>query len=38
MFVQREHSDALASTQQPDFADSLQQLEQILLQFSTDSL
>jgi len=37
VFRQREHSDALTGVQRPDFADSLQELEQVLLQFSTDA-
>jgi len=36
MYVQREHSDALASMQLPDLAASLEELEQNLLQFSSD--
>lgn len=36
--IRREHSDGLASVRLPDFADSLQELEQILLQFSSDSV
>jgi len=36
VFLQREHLDALASMQLPDLADSVQELEQNLLQFSGD--
>jgi len=35
--LQGEHSDALASMRLPDLADSLEELDQILLQFSSDS-
>jgi len=37
-FLQREHSEALASVQLPDLATSLQELEQDLLQFSSDGV
>lgn len=38
VFLQREHADALASMQLPHLADSLQELEQTLQQFSGDSV
>jgi len=37
-FLQREHSDTLANKQLPDLADALQELEENLLQFSSDSV